>query len=239
MSTATRPLSTPAGARAVAHGTRDWLWIGGGAIVAFAIPFVWSSTLHVQRDVFYGLYGASLALFLWAYLRDTGIPVRPLLRRNWRWGVAFGIAGAGVMAVIAYRSSQGSAHPGGLGFALAILWRGVFYGALDGILLSVFPILAVFHAFRDRALLERLRGKLAVGALALAVSVAFTAVYHLGYPDFRSSKLAKPVAGDLVWSAPTLLTLNPVGAPIAHIGLHVTAVVHDYQTDLFLPPHAG
>jgi hypothetical protein len=237
VSTATPHLRSEA--RALAHISRDWLWIAGGGIVAFAIPFVWSTTLHVQRDLFYALYGATLAAFLWAWLRDTRIPVAAMLRSHWRWGAALGVAGAGAMAFIAYRSSAGSAHPGGLRFVLALIWRGVYYGALDGILLSAFPILAVFHAFRDRPVLQRMRGRIAVGALALAISVAFTAVYHLGYPDFRSSKLAKPVTGDLVWSAPTLLTLNPIGAPIAHIGLHVTAVVHDYQTDLFLPPHAG
>jgi hypothetical protein len=31
--------------------------------------------------------------------------------------------------------------------------------------------------------------------------------------------------------------LNPVGAPIAHAGLHVGAVAHNYNTELFLPPH--
>jgi hypothetical protein len=40
-----------------------------------------------------------------------------------------------------------------------------------------------------------------------------------------------------VWSVPTLGTLNPVGAPIAHAGMHVTAEVHNYDTDLFLPSH--
>jgi hypothetical protein len=40
-----------------------------------------------------------------------------------------------------------------------------------------------------------------------------------------------------VWSVPTLATLNPIGAPIAHAGLHVGAVAHCYDTDLFLPPH--
>ena len=77
----------------------------------------------------------------------------------------------------------------------------------------------------------------AIGALALAVSIAFTAVYHLGYPDFRGSKVKKPIAGSLIWGAPTLLTLNPLGAPAAHIALHVTAVTHSYQTTTFLPPH--
>jgi hypothetical protein len=64
-----------------------------------------------------------------------------------------------------------------------------------------------------------------------------TATYHLGYSDFRSAKLRQPVAGDVAWSAPTLLTLNPIGAPIAHAGLHMSAVLHSYETDLFLPPH--
>lgn len=63
------------------------------------------------------------------------------------------------------------------------------------------------------------------------------ATYHLGYSDFRSSKLRKPVTGDLIWGVPTLATLNPIGAPLAHIGLHVAAVTHSYDTDLFLPPH--
>ena len=49
--------------------------------------------------------------------------------------------------------------------------------------------------------------------------------YHLGYSDFRSEKLRKP----------SLATLSPLGAPLAHIGLHVSAVVHAYDTDTFLP----
>jgi hypothetical protein len=76
-----------------------------------------------------------------------------------------------------------------------------------------------------------------IGAVALIASLAFTAVYHAGYSDFRSDKIAKPLAGDVMWSVPTLVTLNPVGAPIAHAGLHVSAVLHSYDTDTFLPPH--
>jgi hypothetical protein len=55
--------------------------------------------------------------------------------------------------------------------------------------------------------------------------------------DKRSTELAKPVVGDLVWSVPTLATLNPVGAPVAHAVMHVVAVVHASETDTFLPPH--
>jgi hypothetical protein len=115
--------------------------------------------------------------------------------------------------------------------------RASAHGAADGLLLSAFPILLVFAALKDSGLRQRIGGLIAIGATAMVASLAMTAVYHAGYSDFRGSKLRKPVAGDLVWSVPTLATLNPVGAPIAHVGLHVGAVVHSYDTDLFLPPH--
>jgi hypothetical protein len=130
------------------------------------------------------------------------------------------------------------ARPHGWTFVGAIVWRGIVYGTADGLLLSVFPILAVFSLFAAKPLRERSRKAVAgIGALAPAVSLLFTAVYHLGYQDFRSGKVKSPLFGDVVWSTPTLLTLNPVGAPIAHVALHVTAVAHSYDTDLFLPPH--
>ena len=119
----------------------------------------------------------------------------------------------------------------------AVVWRGLFYGAVDGLLLTAFPIIVVFAALSESRLRRRKRGFAAVAAIALAASLAFTATYHLGYSDFRSAKLRKPVAGDLIWAAPVIATANPIGAPIAHAGLHVAAVTHSYDTELFLPPH--
>ena len=55
-----------------------------------------------------------------------------------------------------------------------------------------------------------------IGAVALIASLAMTAVYHTGYSDFRSGKVGKPLTGDVVWSVPTLVRSNPLGAPIAH-----------------------
>jgi len=54
---------------------------------------------------------------------------------------------------------------------------------------------------------------------------------------YRCPAVAKPLQGDALWSVPALVTLNPVGAPLAHVGLHVSAVLHSYETDTFLPPH--
>jgi len=212
-------------------------WLIAGLVLAFAVPFLFADVLAMPRDAYCAVYTAVVIAFVGTWARLTQAPLRALLARRWRWAVGLGAVAAGLLVLVVLREPA-TPHPDGWTFAGAILWRGVVYGAVDGVLLSVFPILAVFGLFEATPLRQRRKAAVAsVGVLALAVSVAFSAVYHLGYPDFRGSKLRKPVAGDVVWSAPTLLTLSPVGAPIAHVGVHVAAVVHSYDTDLFLPPH--
>ena len=221
---------------AAAARSSQWRWLAAGLALAFAIPFVLTDLTSVDRDLYYALYVAAVFGFVGAWLRFGVAAPRELLTRHWRSGIVVGLAFVAVMAWIVQREPA-TGHPSGLEFAAAIAWRGVVYGFADGVILSAFPIVAVFYAFNGMPLLDRRRGKLVVGALALAVSLLFTAVYHLGYSDFRGEKLRKPLAGDAIWSVPTLVTLSPLASPITHAGLHVNAVVHSYDTDTFLPPH--
>jgi hypothetical protein len=193
--------------------------------------------LELNRDVFYGVYAITvLTLFsLWA--RSTDYDLVRAVKHRWLAALLLGFAVAVVMAVMVLRTEDPTARPDGLELAAALAWRGVLYGVTDGLLLSVFPILVVFAAFAGTRLDRRFSGKVVIGIVALAASLAMTAVYHAGYDDFRSDKIRKPLAGDVIWSVPTLVTLNPIGAPIAHAGLHTSAVLHSYETDTFLPPH--
>jgi xanthine/uracil permease len=216
---------------------RHVAWLAGGLAVAFLVPFVIADQLGLQRDLYYALYAAAVVGLFVAWARDTDQSLRVMFARRWRLAVGLGLGFAAISAFIATRAEDGSAHPDGVEFIGALVWRGIVYGAADGLLLSAFPILLVFAALRDSRLRRRAGGLLAVGVIAMIASLAMTAVYHAGYSDFRSDKLRKPVTGDLIWSVPTLATLNPIGAPIAHIGLHVGAVAHNYDTNLFLPPH--
>jgi hypothetical protein len=222
---------------AVSPAAKQWLWLGGGFVLAFLIPFVFADALELNRDVYYGLYAAAVFGYVAAWSRATQQSLRRLASR--RLGLTIGLAAVAslILALMVYRSEDSATRPEGIEFAAAIVWRGILYGATDGLLLSVFPILAVFAAFAGASIRGRRGGTALVGLIALIASLAMTAAYHAGYSDFRGEKVRKPLAGDLVWSAPTLLTLNPVGAPIAHIALHTTAVVHSYETDTFLPPH--
>jgi hypothetical protein len=225
-------IDAPQGSRRLRH----WLWLLAGFPFAFAVPFLLADTLDLNRDLFYGLHALAVTGFVTAWAWDTRATRRDLLQ-NWRWGLALGAIGAAATALIVLRTEGATDRPGGVELVAAVLWRGVLYGATDGVLLSVFPILAVFAAFAGTRLRQRVAGKILIGTIAMVASIGITAVYHLGYSDFRSEKVRKPIVGDVIWSAPTLATLSPFGAPIAHVGLHVSAVVHSSETETFLPPH--
>jgi hypothetical protein len=232
----TRSARTAASSPA-ASARRHLGWLAGGMAVAFLVPFVLADRLELTRDVYYGIYAAAVAALFVGWARDTRQSLRAMVTRRPRLTLALGTLFALVSVLIAVNAESGTSHPGGIEFIGALLWRGLVYGAADGLLLSAFPILLVFAALKDSRLRRRAAGIVAIGAVAMVASLAMTAVYHAGYSDFRSDKLRKPLTGDLVWSVPTLATLNPIGAPMAHVGLHVGAVAHNYETELFLPPH--
>jgi hypothetical protein len=213
------------------------LWLAGGMLLAFLIPFVLADSIGLNRDLYYAIYGSGMVGYIALWARTTRRPLLNLVTTRWPRTVALGIVAGAILVLMVYRTEDATSRPGGIDFIAALIWRGVVYGAVDGLVLSVFPILAVFAAFAGTRLLRRRRGTVIVGLIALVASLAMTAVYHAGYSDFRGEKMRKPLTGDVIWSAPTLLTLNPIGAPIAHIALHTAAVAHSYDTDTFLPPH--
>ena len=219
------------------NARRHVAWLAGGVVVSFLVPFALADQIGLQRDVYYGIYAAAAVALFVGWARDTSQDLTESFRRRWRSAVGLGSMFAGVSVAIVLKSDDPGSSPAGLELVAELFWRGVVYGAADGLLLSAFPILVVFAALAGSRLRATRWGLVAGGAIAMAASLLITATYHLGYRDFRSDKLRKPMTGDLVWSVPTLVTLNPVGAPIAHIGLHVAAVSHNSETELFLPPH--
>jgi hypothetical protein len=216
---------------------RHLAWLAGGLVLAFVVPFLFADLLGLPRDLYYGIYAATAVGFFLLWVRFTGQSLGAMLRRRWVLAVVLGLIFAAAMAMLVIRTEPASSGPTGVRLVWDVAWRGLVYGAVDGLFLSSFPILAVFAAGKGSRLWGRASGKVVVGIAALIASLLMAAVYHLGYSDFRSAKIVRPVAGDVIWSVPTLITLNPVGAPLAHAGMHIAAVLHSPQTDTFLPPH--
>lgn len=132
---------------------REWLrqslWFCAACVAGFLLPFVFADVLAIRRDVYYAIYIVFVFAFFLAWARTGGTSVSSLVRRNWQWALALGGLAAAILAFIAF-TFEPSAHPGGLRFAAAIAWRGVAYGAADGLLLGAFPVLAVFAVFPFR-----------------------------------------------------------------------------------------
>lgn len=185
-------------------------------------------------DVYYALYFASVAVFLFAYARATDLDARTLISR--RRGIAAVLAALGGLALVRGVLARPATPPlEGLELAWALVWRGLVYGAVDGLLLLAFPWAVSWRAFGAERRPWPVRT--AATAVALAGTVFVTTAYHLGYRDFRSRRVLQPNIGAVIGSMPTLLSANPLASVVSHTALHVTAVLHSPGTDLFLPPH--
>jgi hypothetical protein len=192
-----------------------------------------TSVLDLQHDLYYAVYFAVVLGFLGAYARSARLDVWGFVSQAWRWSLAVAVpATAFVVANVLSRDS--TPGPEGAYAVFEALWRGVAYGVVDALVLTAFPGAVALSLLGGR--LAGWRRRLSFAALALGLSLAITAVYHLGYEQFREDGVAAPEVGNSIMSAPLLATGNPVGSIIAHASMHVTADIHAYETEVFLPP---
>ena len=213
--------------------TTQLRWFAAAAAVGFAIPFVGSSILGLQHDFYLAVYFAGVLALFSAYAYATRLDVAATLRRNWKLGVALGV----VFGFALVRNVLGEAstpHPAGGYFAFELVWRGVIYGAVDALLLTVLPCLVVYRSLGGG--LATWRRRFAYFGASLALVMTITAIYHLGFAQYRAAGVGAPEAGNAIISMPMLLSANPIGSIADHAAMHVSAVAHTYETDVRLPP---
>jgi hypothetical protein len=201
--------------------------------LVFVVSFVGADLLEIHHDLYYLVYFTVVLAFLASFVAHTGLDWRGLLGRHLGWSLALG-AGAGFALVQNVRSEASTEHPSGSFYVFELAWRGVAYGAVDALILFVFPAAVAYLVLHgDR---RGVRRRLAFGALTLVLSLGITATYHLGYAQFRGSELAKPEIGAVFGTVPAALTGNPAGSLVLHDSFHVAASVHTYRSGTFLPP---
>jgi hypothetical protein len=213
---------------------RQGAWFVAGSAVAFAIPYVGVSQLHLQHDVYYGAYFAVTLAMLAAYVHMEQVDVRTLFARHWLSSLIVGLPVAAFVVWNVFRTDDATSRPHGAYFVFELLWRGVGYGTIDALLLTAFPCVVAYTMLHGRMTTVFRRG--AYIAIAVPMILVITATYHLGYPQYRQDGVAKPEVGNTLISIPMLATANPVGSIAAHVSMHVTAVTHSYETTVFLPP---
>jgi len=217
-------------------GARHLGWIPAAAAVGYGASWLLADRLRLPVDLYYALYFGIVSGFLALYVPRTGLQVGRWLSRRRLLAAALGVLGGLVLAA-GVLARPGTARLPDRPLAWDLVWRGLAYGTVDGVLLLAFPWLVTWRALGAET--ARWPRKLGAAALAWGAILLVTTAYHLGYGDFRSRKIVQPNVGSSIGAVPTLLSANPAASVVSHALLHVAAVVHAPRTDLYLPPHDG
>jgi hypothetical protein len=229
MSVYTQPLS-----RSIPEVVRHLAWFAVVCVVAFLVPYLGVSVFDLQHDLFYLVYFAVTIALVATYVGVEQVDVDAIFRRRRRWSLGLGVLLAVFLVFNVLNAEDATERPHGAYFVFELLWRGVGYGVVDTLLLTVFPCFVAYKLLHGRV--DGLRGKLRFTALTLPLVIIVTATYHWGYPQYREDGLGRPETGNVLISIPTFATANPVGSVVAHVSQHVAAVTHAYESEIFNPP---
>jgi hypothetical protein len=129
-----------------------------------------------------------------------------------------------------------SARTTGLRLIGQVVGYGMAYGVVDTLILSVIPVLTLYGTQSPDALRSS-SGRLGWSLVALTASGLITAAYHAGFEEFRGLVLLRPVIGNLLVTLAYLLSGSPLAAFLAHILMHIAAVLRGMESTVQLPPH--
>ena len=211
-------------------------WALGGGILGMAVAAGFAGIFRLSRDVYLVPYALLAGTYLYAYMRWSELALKEFIRHHWLWGVIGGVL-VGVFGVWAVLQQPLSPMPNGFDLVFNLVWLGIVYGTVDGLLLSVLPVFAIWRALTGLGWTKRVSGCVIAGLLALVGSMVVVAVYHLGYPEFRGPQVIFPVVGVSLMSLIYVLTGNPLSAVISHVAMHMAAVLYGLESVSQLPPH--
>lgn len=214
--------------------SKHLIWIVFGALVGFGASFIFGDLLTLPLDLYYLIYFGIIAAFFIIYVKKTQLRLKEWLSRKLIWAVVLGLIFGAIMMRNVLSRPETERFTGAY-LVWLVFWRGLVYGAIDGLLLFAFPWIVTWRAFDVRQ--KPLGKKIASSLLAWVFILVITTTYHLGYSDFRSKKIIQPNIGSTIACVPTLVSTNPASSVITHVAMHITAVIHSPKTELFLPPH--
>jgi len=210
-------------------------WVLVAAAAGFVSAAVFTMLLGLDRRTFVAAWSAVAAVLWAAYARQEQVRLRVQLARRLPSGIVIGSI-AGAILVLSVLRQPASPAPAGAALALDLFWLGGVYGAVDALILSVLPVLALYGTRPgepEPAAAERL-GR---AAMALAGSALVTAAYHAGFREFQGPELLLPVLSNVGMTACYLISGSAAAPIVAHVAMHVAAVVHGAATTVQLPPH--
>jgi hypothetical protein len=128
---------------AAAGGMSTLAWLGGVALAAFLVSWILTDLLEVRRTVYVAALalvtaGLTAGFVLWSGQGNGS------WTDNWAWGVLGAVLTGGFLALQIRRLPKPGASPRHMD-AEEGLWEGLVYGAAEGLLLSVLPVVIVWQ----------------------------------------------------------------------------------------------
>ncbi|MGZ4242571.1 MAG: hypothetical protein ACXVQ7_13300 [Actinomycetota bacterium] len=200
------------------------VWLVVVFVVGFLVTWLVTDVIRVKRTPYVAVLSVVTAALMATYLAWSGAGVA-FWTHQWAWGILATVV-ASVASLVMGRRLPRSARPAH--FAELVAWEGVFYGAAEGLLLSVLPVAIMWQALRSFGWTAT-----PAGTVAVLASVALIVVHHLGYWEFRSKLMRYPILFCTVLSVAYLLTGNPIAPIVGHIVLHVAML----ERGIEMPPH--
>jgi hypothetical protein len=178
----------------------------------------------VPIDLYYLIFVLSTAAFLFLYRKSSSLRARPSLKSGWALGFILAVFfGFGFISYSLIDS------PGVLGMFknidfVVIFWRGIIFGLASGIMISVFPFIVTWRALAgaNPGHLRRI-GVIVIAIFFIALS-SFS--YSIGLTGLNDrDHLKNRIATSIIASIPTLVSGNPMAAPIAGAFKEISAIV--------------
>jgi hypothetical protein len=178
----------------------------------------------MPMDLYYLIFLFSTAGFLLYYKRSSSLKARASLNSGWALGFILAIfIGLGFISYSLVDSPEALRMFSGIDL-MTVLWRGLIFGFASGIMISVFPFMVTWRSLAG-ANPDKLRraGVLVMAIFFIALS-SFS--YSVGLNGIRDrSGMEDGIATDIIASIPTLISGNPMAAPIAGAFKEISAII--------------
>jgi hypothetical protein len=216
----------------------SWLgalgWLTTIAAASFLVTWVLTTRLGMRRTPYIAPLALLTGALTWGYLAWSDTSLASFVTTHWGWGLV-GAAVAGAILATLSRHQPGGSRQQGWRLAATLGWEGVVYGATEGLLLSVLPVLVTWQAFAAHGWTTGTGRSLVAGTAAMLASLAVIVIHHLGYRGFRDpAVLGTVMVGCGLLSLAYLLTASPLAAVGGHIIVHTALNLRGTE----MPPYA-
>jgi hypothetical protein len=214
--------------------------VRGDRRLLISVTWVVTDLLKINRGPYIGVLAVVTGGLTYGYLAWSGTDAAGFIRNHWVWGLAGAAVIAGLnLQIVRLMVRRGELHAPhrtrlhGAARAVQVLWEDVVYGAAEGMLLSVLPLLVLWQACDQLGWTTGWAGRVGSGALAFAGSLVVIGVHHLGYREYRGKRMKEPYIGCVGFSLAYLVTGSPLAPMLAHMSTHDAMVTHGFA----LPPN--